>query len=143
MSVLSHSPVTDGVTSMSPSIDNWHMVEGACGMQAHNRHEVFGFFAAALPHRDHLESQPRMQRQGMVPDLMVAVRDGAVEDRECLSEIKTLHYGSTMYPGPRHRCDGVLRRAATFHGDYRHYVTKAKRSDRELCLTPSHQQGPV
>ena len=111
------------------------------------RTEVYGMFAAVLPQhaQDVLARWPRRKRQGIVPDFVIALpqpdqRSSAASDQ--LFELKTLHYGTTTYPGAAMdaRCGAVDRRAQAVPAEY---VTKARRLDHRFCSTPEGEVGPV
>jgi hypothetical protein len=102
--------------------------------------EVYGLFAALIPQagRARLDSEPARKRQGLVPDFLVYAPEGP--SQACLMELKTLHYGTSTYPGSAQRCDAVRCRARALGGEY---AAKARAIDERYCGTPPGEVGPV
>ena len=83
-----------------------------------SRAKVYGLFSKVLPPmaRNELGGLPLSKRQGLVPGFMVALPrlDQSPSNASDESfELKTLHYGGTMYPQTAGvRCAAVNWRAA-------------------------------
>ncbi|CAE8642970.1 unnamed protein product [Polarella glacialis] len=122
----------------------WRLVEDAKEMGVPVRAEVYGLFASCLPHaqRQHFDSMPARQRQGIVPDFQITVQwDSRGPARQLLLELKTLHFGVSAYPpATLARCGPVARRAEAIP---REYAAKAMRLDTLHCGTAPGCIGPV
>ena len=125
----------------------WRLSEDCRETGVRARTEVFGLFAAVLPQHTRTESVswPLRKRQGMVPDFAIALPthgqhpDTATDE---LFELKTLHYGTTMYPSrlADTRGGAVERRAQMLP---REYAGRARRLDEQFCGTLQGETGPV
>ena len=119
----------------------WRMSADSREMQARLRTEVYGLFAAAMPQeaRQRAAAMPVRKRQGLVPDFLAHVAlDGP--ERPLLLELKTLHYGSSTYPGGTDRCGAVAKRARALPSEY---AAKARGADQKYCGTAPGNVGPV
>ena len=80
------------------------------------------------------------KRQGLVPDFIFRLQWGGVgPEQDILSELKTLHYGSSTDTASEARTEAMKKRARTLPGEY---ARKACQTDILYCSTRRGEIGP-
>ena len=145
--LLSHPNLVDADSGRTIWHDDllWRMDHALSEGHIPHSTEVLGIFNAALPQvaRENLAAayQSRMQRQGLVPDVVFTV-----EGRRALADVKTICVCPTRYPERLLRGGAsqaaVRERARSVHSEYAY---KAKLLDEEFAGVPrsSGRTGPV
>ena len=135
----------DGYRTQHDAI-KWRLDEDLREMGVRARTEVYGLFAAVIPQasRDELSRWPARKRQGLVPDFIIALPESGQSPTDAhdeLFELKTLHHGTSTYPGSlTSRCGAVNRRSGALPGEA---AAKARLIDTRYCGTPAGEIGPV